>query len=55
MTEGHRHGQVKHRWITRLPTRISTAAERDPDSPPAQGGFDDRAQDAAALNDPDDE
>jgi hypothetical protein len=31
--------------------RISEAAERDPDSPTAQSGFDERAQDAAERND----
>ncbi|ONI70906.1 hypothetical protein ALI144C_50940 [Actinosynnema sp. ALI-1.44] len=31
--------------------RISAAAERDPDSPAAQSGFDDRAQQAADRND----
>jgi hypothetical protein len=34
--------------------RISEAAARDPDSPTAQSGFDDRAQDAAQRNDPED-
>jgi hypothetical protein len=31
--------------------RISAAAYRDPDSPTAQSGFDDRAQAAADRND----
>lgn len=31
--------------------RISAAAERDPDSPTAERGFDDRAQEAADRND----
>ncbi|MBE1467486.1 hypothetical protein [Kibdelosporangium phytohabitans] len=31
--------------------RISAAADRDPDSPTAQSGFDDRAQEAADRND----
>lgn len=31
--------------------QISAAAERDPDSPTAESGFDDRAQDAADRND----
>jgi hypothetical protein len=35
--------------------RISAAAERDPDSPTAQSGFDERAQAAADRNDPDDD
>ncbi|MFI6031629.1 hypothetical protein [Amycolatopsis magusensis] len=30
--------------------RISAAADRDPDSPTATSGFDDRAQDAADRN-----
>ena len=30
--------------------RISAAARQDPDSPAAQSGFDDRAQDAAGRN-----
>jgi hypothetical protein len=34
--------------------RISAAADRDPDSPTAQSGFDDRAQEAADRNDPPD-
>ena len=34
--------------------RISAAADRDPDSPTAQSGFDDRAQEAADRNDPED-
>jgi hypothetical protein len=34
--------------------RISAAADRDPDSPTATRGFDDRAQQAAGRNDPDD-
>jgi hypothetical protein len=34
--------------------RISAAADRDPDSPTATSGFDDRAQQAAGRNDPDD-
>ena len=34
--------------------RISAAAERDPESPTAESGFDDRAQDAADRNDEDD-
>ncbi|MGH3752937.1 MAG: hypothetical protein ACRDRP_09610 [Pseudonocardiaceae bacterium] len=32
--------------------RISAAAEADPESPTAQSGFDDRAQDAADRNEP---
>jgi hypothetical protein len=32
--------------------RISAAANRDPDSPTATSGFDDRAQHAADRNDP---
>lgn len=35
--------------------RIAEAAARDPDSATAQSGFDERAQDAADRNDPDDE
>lgn len=35
--------------------RISAAADRDADSPTAQSGFDDRAQQAADRNDPDDD
>ncbi len=35
--------------------RISGAAERDPDSPTAQSGFDERAQDAAERNNTDGE
>ncbi|UJW36897.1 hypothetical protein L3Q67_45345 (plasmid) [Saccharothrix sp. AJ9571] len=39
--------------------RISAAADRDPDSPTATSGFDDRAQHAAerntAVDDPDDD
>jgi hypothetical protein len=35
--------------------RISAAADRDPDSATAQSGFDDRAQDAADRNYPDDD
>lgn len=36
--------------------RISAAAQRDPESPTAQSGFDDRAQAAAdRKDDPDDE
>ncbi len=35
--------------------RISSAAERDPDSPTAQSGFDERAQDAADRNEEEDE
>lgn len=35
--------------------RISAAAERDPDSPTATSGFDDRTQEAADRNDPDDD
>jgi hypothetical protein len=35
--------------------RISAAAGRDPNSPTAQSGFDDRAQAAADRNDDDDE
>jgi hypothetical protein len=35
--------------------RISAAAQRDPDSPTAQSGFDDRAEAAAARNDEDDD
>jgi hypothetical protein len=31
--------------------RISAAADREPDSPTAQSGFDDRAQEAADRND----
>jgi len=31
--------------------RISAAAERDPESPTAESGFDDRAQEAADRND----
>jgi hypothetical protein len=31
--------------------RISAAAERDPDSPTATSGFDERAQEAADRND----
>lgn len=31
--------------------RISAAADRDPDSPTATSGFDDRAQEAADRND----
>ena len=31
--------------------RISAAAERDPQSPTAESGFDERAQDAADRND----
>lgn len=34
--------------------RISTAANRDPDSPTAASGFDDRAQIAANRNDVED-
>lgn len=34
--------------------RISAAADKDPDSPTAVSGFDDRAQDAADQNDPQD-
>jgi hypothetical protein len=34
--------------------RISAAAERDPESPTAQSGFDDRAQAAADRNEQDD-
>ena len=34
--------------------RISAAAARDPDSPTAASGFDDRAQAAADRNGPDD-
>jgi hypothetical protein len=34
--------------------RISAAADRDPDSPTATSGFDDRAQEAADRNDPPD-
>ncbi|MFY1633745.1 hypothetical protein ACN27F_10770 [Solwaraspora sp. WMMB335] len=34
--------------------RISAAAERDPDSPTATSGFDDRAQEAAGRNDAED-
>jgi hypothetical protein len=30
--------------------RISAAAERDPDSPTAESGFDERAQEAADRN-----
>ncbi|MCM3920267.1 hypothetical protein ND748_01000 [Frankia sp. AiPs1] len=33
----------------------SSAAERDPDSPTAQSGFDERAQDAADRNDQEDD
>ncbi|WP_165953928.1 hypothetical protein [Streptomyces sp. 8K308] len=32
--------------------RIAAAAQRDPDSPTAESGFDDRAQAAADRNDP---
>ena len=32
--------------------RISAAADRDPQSPTAQSGFDDRAEAAADRNDP---
>jgi hypothetical protein len=32
--------------------RIAAAAERDPDSPTAQSGFDERAADAADRNEP---
>lgn len=32
--------------------RISAAAERDPESPTATGGFDERAEAAAERNDP---
>lgn len=35
--------------------RISAAAAAQPDSDTARSGFDDRAQDAAERNDPDDE
>jgi len=35
--------------------RISAAAARDPDSPTAQSGFDERAQAAADRNDEDDD
>lgn len=35
--------------------RISAAAERDPESPTAQSGFDQRAGDAADRNDEDDD
>ena len=34
--------------------RISSAAQRDPDSPTATGGFEDRAQAAADSNEPQD-
>lgn len=34
--------------------RISAAAARDPDSPTATSGFDDRAQEAAGRNDAED-
>jgi hypothetical protein len=34
--------------------RISAAAARDPDSPTATSGFDDRAQEAAGCNDAED-
>ncbi len=34
--------------------RISAAARRDPDSPTAASGFDERAQDAADRNEPSD-
>jgi hypothetical protein len=32
--------------------RIGAAADRDPQSPTAQSGFDERAEDAADRNDP---
>jgi hypothetical protein len=35
--------------------RIATAAERDPDSPTTQSGFDQRAEAAAQRNEPDDD
>ncbi|MFE3281300.1 hypothetical protein [Nocardia sp. NPDC059239] len=35
--------------------RIAAAAERDPDSPTAQSGFDERAADAADRNEDDDD
>lgn len=35
--------------------RISAAAERDPDSPTAQSGFDERAETAADRNESDDD
>ncbi|WP_280393803.1 hypothetical protein [Nocardia brasiliensis] len=35
--------------------RISAAAERDPDSPTAQSGFDERAEAAADRNESDDD
>lgn len=35
--------------------RIANAAERDPDSPTAQSGFDGRAADAADRNEDDDD
>ncbi|MFJ9371598.1 hypothetical protein ACIRRA_45450 [Nocardia sp. NPDC101769] len=35
--------------------RIAAAAERDPDSPTAQSGFDERAAEAADRNDEDDD
>ena len=34
--------------------RISAAADRDPNSPTATSGFDDRAQEAAGKNDAED-
>jgi hypothetical protein len=38
-----------NRWTTSPPT--ASAADRDPDSPTATSGFDDRAQEAADRND----
>lgn len=35
--------------------RISATAQRDPDSPTAQSGFDERAEEAAVRNYDDDE
>jgi hypothetical protein len=35
--------------------RIAEAAQRDPDSPTAQSGFDDRADAAASRNETDDD
>jgi hypothetical protein len=47
-----KHAEMDHESAD----RISAAAERDPESPTAASGFDDRAQDAANRNDrPDDD
>ncbi|MBP2477598.1 hypothetical protein JOF53_006470 [Crossiella equi] len=49
---GPRHG-VRHPAEPR-PAAAAHPPERDPNSPTAQSGFDDRAQAAADRNDPDD-